>query len=149
MSASDFDAIVVDLLQPGSKKAYASQIRQFTKWLLIHYPDVVDDDDGELILPISNDIIKEYSMDYAGLNDKDDNGLVIKRRSPSSLAGFKAALKNYYTTHNNNTPLDIEISANFDKFVKRHKKDIAQDRLDGRVKSQVGKSPLSTNGNYL
>ena len=129
------DAIISGKIEKSTRNLYAKKNAVLLRWLQDKYPLHVREDNS-IIVPLPVDIVKKY---FAHVTKK-KNG---KNCAYSTVAGFKSAMQDLYSSHGCEDAFPAKLASD---FFKGYKRKVANLVLNGEMNLGEGKMFLSYKG---
>jgi hypothetical protein len=118
---------------------YRSRIRLLSTWIEENHPQYFDPENNSLKIAIEPKVIMEFMAKDSVVEDKRTK---VKRQASVSVIGsYRSAIAMLYEEQN--LKYDDETVLAFNKFAGGYKRLMADKNLNGEMKIQEGKSPIT------
>ena len=118
---------------------YRNRIRLLSTWIEENHPQYFDPENNSLKIPIEPKVIMEFMAKVSVVEDKRTK---VKRQASVSVIGsYRSAIAMLYEEQN--LKYDVEAVLAFNKFAGGYKRLVADKKLNGEMKIQEGKSPVT------
>ena len=125
--------------RPTTRVMYRNRIRLLSTWIEEKHPQYYDSENKCLKIPIEPKIIMEF---MAKVSVVEDRRTKVKRQASVSVIGsYRSAIAMLYEEQN--LKYNDETLLAFTKFAGGYKRLVADKKLNGEMKIQEGKSPIT------
>ena len=118
---------------------YRRKIEIFTTWIRANRPDAYDSENEKINLPLNADVIVEFMAKISIVSDRKTGA---KRQASVSVIGsYRSSIAMLY--EENDIIFDDPTVLALNKFAGGYKRLVADKKLNGEMKIQEGKSPIT------
>lgn len=125
--------------RPCTRKMYRRKIELFTDWIRANRPDAYDSVNERIILPLDSDIIVEFMAKVSIVIDRKTGAR--RQASVSVIGSYRSSIAMLYEEEN--ILFDDTTVLALNKFAGGYKRLVADKKLNGEMKIQEGKSPIT------